>query len=321
MRKLAAAVLLVVVAAGCGRGSDDDSDDRTGADADDPGTTLERDADDAGTTIEQDADHTTHELTVDDDGFAGTLVLPERQGPRPAVLVLGGSEGGRPALIAEELADAGYVSLGLAYFGEPGLPAELSGIPLEYFENALRWLGERPEVDPDHVLVWGASRGGEAALLVAATHADLVDGVVAAVPANVVTCGLPACDRSAWTLDGEELPYVDDFRSRYYEMHPEAEIPVERIAGPVLVTCGGRDLVWPSCAMSTAIIDRLDRSRHGFHHELVDYPNAGHRVSIPPAMPLTEEAIAGTGGTVSANDAAREDAWERTLAFLADASA
>jgi dienelactone hydrolase len=321
VRKLAAAVLLAVVAAGCGNGSDDDSDDPTGGDADDRSTTLERVPDHPGTSIERQTDLTTHELTVDDDGFAGTLVLPERDGPRPAVLLLGGSEGGRPIITAEGLADAGYVSLALAYFDAPGLPDELSGIPLEYFETALRWLGQQPEVDPDHVLVWGASRGGEAALLVGATYTDLVDGVVAAVPANVVTCGLPACDRSAWTLDGEELPYVDDFRSGYYEMHPEAEIPVERIAGPVLVTCGGRDQVWPSCAMSAAIIDRLDRHGHEFHHEVADYPNAGHRVSIPPALPLTEEAIAGSGGTVSANDAAREDAWERTLAFLADASA
>lgn len=184
MRKLVAAVLLAVVAAGCGSGSDDDSDDRTGVDADDRSTTFERDADDASTTIERDAALATDELTVDDDGFAGTLVLPERQQSRPAVLVLGGWEGGRPTLMAEELADAGYVSLALAYIDEAGLPDDLSGIPLEYFETALRWLGERPEVDPDNVLVWGASRGGEAALLVGATYTDLVDGVVAAVPAT-----------------------------------------------------------------------------------------------------------------------------------------
>ena len=68
-----------------------------------------------------------------------------RASPRPAVLVLGGSEGGlsrNPT--AELLASHGYDTLQLAYFGERGLPAELERIPLEYFVRALHWLAARP---------------------------------------------------------------------------------------------------------------------------------------------------------------------------------
>jgi hypothetical protein len=56
----------------------------------------------------------------------------------------------------------------------PGLfqgagPAQtLTNIPLEYFTSAVRVLRAQPGVDPDHVLVAGVSRGGEAALLLGA---------------------------------------------------------------------------------------------------------------------------------------------------------
>jgi hypothetical protein len=56
----------------------------------------------------------------------------------------------------------------------PGLfqgagPAQtLTNIPLEYFTSAVRVLRAQPRVDPDHVLVAGVSRGGEAALLLGA---------------------------------------------------------------------------------------------------------------------------------------------------------
>jgi hypothetical protein len=38
------------------------------------------------------------------------------------------------------LASRGFNVLSLPYFGEKGLPAELVGVPLEYFEKAFSWL-------------------------------------------------------------------------------------------------------------------------------------------------------------------------------------
>jgi BAAT / Acyl-CoA thioester hydrolase C terminal len=34
-------------------------------------------------------------------------------------------------------------------------------------------------------------------------------------------------------------------------------IPVERISGPVLLTCGGLDVQWPSCSYVDDITQRL----------------------------------------------------------------
>jgi dienelactone hydrolase len=121
---------------------------------------------------------TTEEVSLEDAGVVGTLALPADDGRHPAVLVLGGSDGARFSAVAKSLANEGYVALALSYFKAAGLPDDLANIPLEYFETALHWLGDRPEVDADQVFMWGASRGGEAALLVSSTYPDLVHAVV-----------------------------------------------------------------------------------------------------------------------------------------------
>ena len=92
-------------------------------------------------------------------------------------------------MAAALLAARGYPSLALAYFKAPGLPQTLRDIPLEYFTSALEVLRAQPGVDPDHVLVAGDSRGGEAALLLGAHFPQLVNGVIAGVPSSVVHPG------------------------------------------------------------------------------------------------------------------------------------
>lgn len=73
-------------------------------------------------------------------GFVGVYFTPASgRGRRPATVVWGGSEGGLDtATWAAMLASHGIPALALAYFAEPGLPANLSRIPLEYFVNAIR---------------------------------------------------------------------------------------------------------------------------------------------------------------------------------------
>jgi hypothetical protein len=142
------------------------------------------------------------------DGFVGEFLRPAHTVPRrQAVLVLGGSEGGLPgALLPGLLASNGYLALGVAYFGEPGLPQTLSRIPLEYLAQALRWLARQPGVDPGRIAVLGISRGSEAAQLLGAYYPNLVHAVVASVPSNVAVCSYPGCTGPAWTLHGQALP-------------------------------------------------------------------------------------------------------------------
>jgi pimeloyl-ACP methyl ester carboxylesterase len=162
------------------------------------------------------------------------------------------------------LAAHGYPTLSLANFEEPGLPQTLANLPLEYFVKALALLRRQPGVDPKHVLVFGVSRGSEAALLLGAHFPSLVDGVIAGVPSSVVNVGLSDHTSAAWTLAGHPIPYepVDELGDADPADVPAAVIPVEQIRGPVFTACGQDDQVWPSCKYAAAIKARL--TAHNF---------------------------------------------------------
>jgi dienelactone hydrolase len=266
------------------------------------------------------------QLTLAQDGIDGVMVEPaDTTTLHPAVLAFGGSEGGLSTTsVAVALASAGYPTLAISYFGDPGQPANLADIPLEYFASALGWLSRQPGVDPARVVVSGTSRGSEAALLLGAYYPDLVHAVVASVPSSVVNASLPAGDRSAWTLHGTELPFVPFNSPRAY--HPDAVIPVERIRGPLFLLCGGSDLLWPSCPYSHEIAARRADNHAPYVDVLAEEPGAGHFVGSPvpnaPASSTTTVSprygILSVGGTQQADALGRLDAWPRLLQFLAD---
>jgi pimeloyl-ACP methyl ester carboxylesterase len=145
------------------------------------------------------------DLTVAKDGLAGAYFAPSPRSHGPAVLQIGGSGGSYGHLPAALLASHGSPTLSLAYFKEPGLPQTPKDIPLEYFAKALRWLAAQPGVDPRRVIVYGVSRGGEAALLIGAMYPELVHGVIASTPSADVNGAFPG-PGDAWTLGGEPVP-------------------------------------------------------------------------------------------------------------------
>ena len=244
------------------------------------------------------------ELTAKHDGLvAHYWTGPPGARRSTAVLALGGSEGGYGnGLQARLLASHGYPVLELAYFGAPGVPNELRAIPLEYLARALRWLHARPGVED--VVVVGASRGGELALLVASTYPALVQGVAAYAPGYAVVPG-------SWTRGGEPMPSVAD---------PDPRIPVERIRGPVLLVAGAADQVWNSAYAVSAVGERRDE--HGGQTEGLTFPEAGHGLTVAvPNLPFpTEATLQGltlvSGGTRQADALARNAAWARLLALL-----
>jgi pimeloyl-ACP methyl ester carboxylesterase len=219
------------------------------------------------------------------------------------IVLLGGSEGGAgPVFLADVLAAHGYPTMAVGYFNESGLPPNLSSIRLEYFAAAIRRLRAQPGVR--RIVVVGASRGSEAALLLGVHFPSLVDGgVVATVPSSVVNCGFPSCTAGAWTLHGKALPYAKHFG----DVAGRGAIPVERIHVPVFLLCAGADEVWNSCAYAHAIARRMG---HGY--ELHVAPTAGHFVgALVPYEPDAPDAAD------PATERARERVWPQLLAFLA----
>jgi dienelactone hydrolase len=261
--------------------------------------------------------------TVATSGFDGQFFPPREvaAGPRrPAVLIIGGSQGGLSStLLAAALAGHGYPALTIAYFAAPGLPASLAGIPLEYFARALRWLRHQPQVDPARVLTLGISFGSEAALLMGVHYPGLVHGVIGAVPSGVTTSPCPHCDYPAWTLHGRPLPFTTQFDTPDPAGAAGAVIPVERIDGPVFLVCGGADKAWDSCGYARAIMGRLAAHHDRYPRELAAYPAAGHGVGyLVPYLPGAGIPSPGDDGlSAGANPAATAAVWPRLLHFLA----
>ena len=259
-------------------------------------------------------------------GFYGQFWAPPLGTPRHAgVLEFGGSEGGlHGQLIAAALASAGYPTLDIAYFGEPGLPATLKDIPLEYFARALRWLTRQPEVLKGQTYVLGGSRGSEAALLLGAHYPTLVHGVIASSPSDVSFGSYPRAGSAAWTLHGRPVPHTRASPSPNVPADdPAAAIPVQDIRGPVFLDCGTDDHVWSSCAYALRIENRLTAGHFAYPHIVYRYLGAGHYVNLlvpyQPGEILSDLARpTGQGDTLLANANAHARLWPQLLSFLAD---
>jgi dienelactone hydrolase len=281
--------------------------------------------------------------------LAGALYLPAGGGPHPAVMTVSGSGGGIAREEAALLASRGFACLALAYFNYPGRPGELVDQPLEYFGAALEWLAARPQVRADAIAVKGNSRGGELSLLLGATF-PAVRAVVAVVPSGYVWGAARAdwSDGAAWTWQGTALRRVPvtaegeaaadqdvtpggavrltpGFRAALAHAAPgeraDAEIPVERTNGPILMVCGDADDMWPAVEMTDVVLRRTAEA--GFPHPVrrLVYPDAGHAIALPylPARISGVHPLGGNfayGGTRAGTAAARAAAWPEMLAFL-----
>lgn len=251
-------------------------------------------------------------LRPSESGVFGTLFVPENSKPRGAAVLMGGSGGSEPSYTAEALAENDIAALALAIFGRPGLPPQLRDVPLEYFRDALHLLRDALPSPNVPIMTIGTSRGSEAALLSGVYFGDLVQGVIAIVPSNLVLCSWPP-GGPAWLLKGSPLAYVTHFGP--HSEVPEAVIPVERIQGPILLMSAGADQVWPSAAMARAISKRLDSLGHSWGHRVLEYPEATHALGylspdLPDGLPLPNLF------DWPSDRAARTDAWPKVLDFL-----
>jgi dienelactone hydrolase len=278
----------------------------------------------------------------------GTLFTPQGTAGSPPVIVLGGSDGGDLyTFVAALLAAHGMTALSLAYFGQDDLPKELIGIPVEYFLEAVAWLGAPA--------LLGFSRGAEAALLTASVCPD-VRAVVAMVPGTLTGGGVSpdpsAMFKSAWTLDGQPLPLLPPnwdpesmkevqeamsagkpLAARRAILHGlesagarinDVAIKVEQTRGPILLMSGEDDQLWPCTRFAELAEERLQAAQFPYAFEHLRYPDAGHFACLPPNLPA-RTAVArhplfpmpfAFGGSPRGNAAASTDLWPRIVAFL-----
>jgi poly(3-hydroxybutyrate) depolymerase len=169
--------------------------------------------------------------TRDVDAFPGakysTLSVRENSTKqRPAVILLGGSEGDDSMSdMAAYLASHGYAALSLPYYSPPQwgaqgmvpskfptLPSSFADIPIDRLEAAREWLSQQPRVDTSRIALYGVSKGAEFSLI-AASKMPWVTAVVAIVPSDVVWEGWGGAvekenTRSSFSWNGAPLPFL-----------------------------------------------------------------------------------------------------------------
>jgi dienelactone hydrolase len=263
-------------------------------------------------------------------------VLLEPDGATTGVLVLSGSSGRIETDRCRMLASHGVAAASIRYFGGPGQPDEARLIPLETFDDVLADLHSRYQ----RLVVLGTSWGAQAALLLGTLHPE-IDAVVGISPTYVSWAGLSdeRPQRSSWTLRGEQVPFVpfDDEAiedavkeaggelpsfceaylsalEKYADRVPAATIPVERIAGDVVLVAGGGDALWPSVLAAEAV--RRRRTAHDLETVVVTHPDAGHRVVLPgePVLPPSQRLA--WGGSEAADRELGLRAWPEIAAIL-----
>ena len=281
--------------------------------------------------------------------LVGTFFAPADGKRHPAIVVLGGSEGGLHDDQARVLAEHGYAALALAYFGIDPLPAKLRAIPVETVSRGIDWVVARPEVDRTRIGVLGTSKGGELALL-AASREPRIRATAAVVPSAYVWFDLAfdgGAETSSWSAGGAPVSYIpsdpaadmavgrafasggavsfrDTFNASYAAASPavreRATIPVEKIAGPVLCIAGGDDLEWDSPAACGIVHDRRHAAGRDAKDETKVEPGAGHALpfSGKPAPRSYSAGLASIvlGGTPEANGRGGADARDRVIAFF-----
>jgi hypothetical protein len=182
------------------------------------------------------------------EGLAGAVFAsPPGSGRRPALILLGGSEGGSAITRdAPAWASRGYAVLALPYYSPagwsasgptpaelPSLPGAFADIPVDRLETAHAWLAAQPEVDAARIGVIGTSKGAEFALL-AAARMPWIRAVAALVPSDVVWegwgPGVQPDTRSSFSWKGQPLPYVPylDFDKEFMGFATGTDVKIRR---------------------------------------------------------------------------------------------
>jgi pimeloyl-ACP methyl ester carboxylesterase len=168
---------------------------------------------------------------------------------------------------------------------------------------------------------------------------------------QALPAGGPPAKTASWSLGGQPLPWVPMHGEKLmgqmlrhslfdrFARHPKpaalemlpafepglkdadavaaATIPVERIAGPLMVVAGGDDEMWPSVTMANAIATRRRDAGVGDDDVVLVFEHAGHFIR-PPGTPTTvpwNDSLV-SGGDPAAIAVAQTETWAKMLTFL-----
>jgi len=283
------------------------------------------------------------------DEFVGEMFYTDDPDRRTIVWLSGSGGGlGINSLVSAPLASHGFNVLSLPYFGEKGLPAQLSRVPLEYFDKAFAWLSKNPITSGKEVWILGMSKGAELALILASKY-SFITRVVLWAPHAYCFQGIAFKNESSWTCAGEDLPYIRlrnrwvfanmlngfikdepfEFASVYKkgvavaQNKEVARIKVEEANADLLLFTSRQCGMWNTYDGSLEIVDTLCQHDYPHSYDLIVYEDAGEPYLVPYVIPSSESSakmaprlVLSLGGTLEGNAHTRADAWGKTIQFF-----
>ncbi|EPQ07502.1 Acyl-coenzyme A thioesterase 2, mitochondrial [Myotis brandtii] len=252
-------------------------------------------------------------------------------GPFPGIVDIFGVGGGLPEYRASLLAGKGFAVMALAYYGYEDLPKSVETLHLEYFEEAVNYLLNHPQVKGPGVGLLGISKGGDLCL----SMASFLKGITAAVIINGSVANVGGAlhykdetlqplgfdqNRIKVTKDGF-ADILDVLNSPLEGPDQKSFIPVERSESTFLFLVGQDDHNWKSEFFANEASKRLQA--HGKEKpQIICYPGVGHYIE-PPYFPLCRaslHSLLGTnviwGGEPRAHAMAQVDAWKQLQIFF-----
>ncbi|HBZ03990.1 MAG TPA: hypothetical protein DEO83_09295 [Lachnospiraceae bacterium] len=243
-------------------------------------------------------------ISIKNDGFEGIL-FPGNGSKDKVIIVMSGSNGGMSMAKheAEFYHKNGIPAMSLALFKTKQTSPNLVSVPVEYVENAIKYLKEQGY---RKIGIDGASKGSEMALVAGSLLSD-ISCVIARVPSYYVSEGLAGKGKrkgpsgtSCWSYKGKDLPYAA-YKTRIINMveiikkekeirirdinsdkdvTPDTIIPVENINGPVLFISSKHDEVWPSYESACIMEKKLESVSFSYEHKHVAFDNMSHAAIV-----------------------------------------
>ena len=239
--------------------------------------------------------------------FQGSvLYTPNNDGSFPGVMMFHGSEGGSQGSLlarANLLAANGFAVLVYCYFDcnrdLVGSRETLKSVKVETVFEAAKWLKEHKLVAGKKIAFYGFSRGAELTMILGANanaFSSKPDALIAHSPSDVVVgpfnwdwndnrcwiCleskGCPNFSDYTWNNRCSDNPRTTNRDIGAWSLNGQnlksnSRIEIEKYDGPILLTHGRKDNVWP--VEQTERIEETLR-KAGRTPEVHYFPNAGH---------------------------------------------
>ncbi|NXS80502.1 ACOT5 thioesterase, partial [Erpornis zantholeuca] len=260
-----------------------------------------------------------------------TLFLPPGEDTFPGIIDINGLGGGLSEYRASLLANHGFATLALAYYHFEDLPQKPNKLHLEYFEEAVNYMLQHPQVKGPGVGLLGFSKGGEVSFAMAAFLKNIMavvslsgSAAVISIPLSYKDKTIPALtlyEHKAKATNSKILDYSDIIDDPFQAPGNQSLIPLDKAEAQLLFIVGQDDHIAKNEYYATEVC-KLLQAQGKENFQILSYPGTGHCMDPPffPLYPIGTHPVfrkpAVLGGELMAYAKAQVHAWSQIQAFF-----